>query len=89
MDLPASRRARENLTAGQFAGIEANAKTGAVRVGLAAATKFTAAARLRLEQPAKLAGVGTYRPVMNLKSERDAWIVPLKAGITWIELTSK
>ncbi len=77
------------LDAGQFAGIEANIKTGAVRVGLAAATKFTPAARLRLEQPAKVVGIGTYRPATSLKSERDAWVVPLKGGITWIELNNK
>ena len=77
------------LDAGQFTGLEVNAKTGAVKVGLAAATKVTPLARLRLEQPAKVKGVGTYRPVMNFKSERDALIVPLKAGITWVELTSK
>ena len=50
------------LDAGEFAGVELNAKTGAVRLGLAAATKFTPAARLRIEQPAKVSGVGMYAP---------------------------
>jgi hypothetical protein len=77
------------LDAGQFTNVEVNAITKAVRVGLAAATRYTPAARLRVEQPAKIAGVGTYRPSGALKSERDAFVVPLKAGITWVELAGK
>ena len=77
------------LDAGQFDGVEVNASTGAVRVGLAAATQFTPTAHLRVEQPGKLNGVGTYRPTMLLKSERDAYVVPLKDGTTWVELTTK
>jgi len=77
------------LDAGQFSSVEVNAKTGAVRVALAAATKFTPAARLRIEQPAKVKGVGTCRPATTFKSERDAFVIPLKAGVTWVELISK
>ncbi len=77
------------LDAGQFDGVEVNSKTGAVRVGLAAATQFTPAARLRVEHPAKLNGAGTYHPTTPLQSERDAYVVPLKEGTTWVELTAK
>jgi hypothetical protein len=77
------------LDAGKFASVEVNAKTGVVRLGLAAATKFTPAARLRVEQPAKVNGVGMYGPATALQSEREAYIVPLKAGITWVELTAR
>ncbi|MBZ5498771.1 MAG: hypothetical protein LAP85_20425 [Acidobacteriia bacterium] len=77
------------LDAGKFASLEVNPKTGVVRVGFVPATTFTPAARLRVEQPAKVNGVGTYRPATAFKSERDAYVVPLKTGITWIELIGK
>ena len=77
------------LDAGKFAAVELNAGTGVVRLGLAAATDFTPAARLRVEQPAKVNGVGSYGPAAALRSERDAYVVPLKAGVTWIELTAR
>jgi hypothetical protein len=74
------------LDAGKFESVELNPKTGAVRVGLAPATEFAPTARLRIEQPAGLKGVGTYRPATPLKSERDAYVAPLKNDITWVEL---
>jgi Family of unknown function (DUF5695) len=77
------------LDAGTFESVEVNPKSGAVRVGLSGATRFTPVARLRVEQPAKVTGVGTCHPATTLKSERDAYVVPLKKGITWIDLTSK
>jgi hypothetical protein len=74
------------LDAGTFESVEVNPKTKAVRVGLSGASQFTPQARLRVEQPAKVAGVGTYRPKSTLKAERDAFTVPLKKGTTWVEL---
>jgi hypothetical protein len=75
------------LDAGTFENIEVNAKTGAVRVGFAAATSFTPSARLRVEQPAHKTN-GTYRPVKALQSKRGAWVVPLSREITWLELSA-
>jgi hypothetical protein len=77
------------LDAGHFDGVEVNASTGAIRVGLAVATQFTQMARLRVEQPGKVSGVGIYHPTTPLTSERDAYVVPLTAGTTWVELTPK
>ncbi|PYU77812.1 MAG: hypothetical protein DMG50_29645 [Acidobacteria bacterium] len=74
------------LDAGKFESVEVNSKNGAVRVGLSASTQFTAAAHLRIEQPAKLQGVGIYHPAKTLKIERDAYVVPLEKGTSWIEL---
>jgi hypothetical protein len=74
------------LDAGRFSSIEVNTKTGAVRLGFEAATGFNSKARLRVEQPAKLSGIGTYHPVAKLETERGAYIVPLKAGTTWVTL---
>jgi hypothetical protein len=76
------------LDAGKFQSVEVNPETGTVRVGLADATQFTTEARLRVEQPAKVKGVGTYRPAKQLKVERDAYVVPLSKETTWVELTS-
>lgn len=74
------------LDAAKFERVEVNPKTGMVRVDLAAATAFTPTARLRIEQPADLSGVGTYQPATPLKFERDAYVVPLKKQTTWVEL---
>ena len=73
------------LDAGTFDGIEVNPGSGAVRIGLAAATSFTPAARLRVEQPARIK-TGIYRPIGHLSSERGAFIVPLRTSTTWIDL---
>jgi hypothetical protein len=75
------------LDAGKFEAIELDSKTGTVRVALAA-TQFTPAARLRLEQPAKISGVGAYHPTKQFKVERDAYVVPLGEATTWVELTA-
>jgi hypothetical protein len=74
------------LDAGKFEQVEFDAQAGTVRIGLAPATKFTPAARLRIEQPAKSAAVGKYAPAGDLPSERDAFTVPLQNDITWLEL---
>lgn len=74
------------LDVGRFEAIELNTKTGAVRVGLASATTETPQARLRMEQPAKSVGVGSYRLREQFKQEREAFVIPLKHGLTWVEL---
>jgi hypothetical protein len=74
------------LDSGKFTGLEYNAKTHAVRVALAPATEETPTARLRIQQPAKVAGIDTYHPAEKLEVERDAFVVPLKSGATWVEL---
>jgi hypothetical protein len=77
------------LDAGKFEAIAVDSKTGAVRVGLAAATQFTPEARLRVEQPSKINGVGVYHPAKPFKVERDAYVVPLGVATTWVDLTAK
>lgn len=75
------------LDAGKFETVEVNPKNGRVRVGLSLATRFTPIARLRVEQPASLRGVGRYQPAARLKFERDAFVVPLGKHLTWVELS--
>ncbi len=77
------------LDCGQFESVEANTKTGAIRLALAAATRFTPVARLRMQQPARLPGVGTYRLTKTFAVEREAYLVPLGAATTWVELTTQ
>ena len=77
------------LDAGNFERVDLNSAAGSVRVELAAATPFTSEARLRVEQPAKIDGVGKYRPRGAFKLERGAYTIPLGEKSTWVELTDK
>jgi len=77
------------LDAGQFASVEINLESGVVRLGLAKASAFTRTARLRIEHPARWLGTKIYSPPAGFKNERGAYVVPLRAGITWIELHGK
>jgi hypothetical protein len=74
------------LDAGHFETVTVNLKTRAVRVALAPATIHTETARLRVEQPAHIEGVGAFAPREALKVERGAFDVPLSAQPTWVEL---
>jgi hypothetical protein len=76
------------LDAGAFDSVVLNPATGAVRVGLAGATETTPRGLLRIEQPAKINGVGNYHPASHLQSERGAFVVPLQKQTTWLELNT-
>jgi hypothetical protein len=60
-----------------------------VRLGLAPATEHTSRAFLRIEQPAQVQGVGTFRPVESWGLERGAYVVPLGNGTTEVVLTAR
>jgi hypothetical protein len=77
------------LDSGTFESIEINSRTNQIRVGLAPQTPDAPEARLRVEQPAKVAGAGTYRPRSTLPKERDAYVIALKPVTSWIELTDR
>ena len=53
-----------------------------MRLAFAAADAFTPAARLRIEQPAAVNGVGKYRTARHFEIERDAYVIPLGAAAT-------
>jgi len=74
------------LDAGTFDALEFNPKTATVRVGIAASSEFTHQARLRIEQPAKISGIGTYSPKSSLPLERGAHVVELGPQTAWLEL---
>jgi hypothetical protein len=57
-----------------------------VRVTLSPAGPATPRALLRVEQPARLEGVGDYAPVGDFATERGAWVIPLGDGATEVVL---
>jgi hypothetical protein len=77
------------LDSGPFESLTINPATRAVRVALAPAGSFTPNARLRIEQPAKVTGVGAYAPAQAFASERGAVVVPLGKTATVVELRQK
>ena len=77
------------LDAGTFTSLEVNKKTRAVRVTLSASTANVQIARLRIEQPAKVSGVGAFRPQKQEKVERGAYAVALGKTVKQIELVEK
>jgi hypothetical protein len=77
------------LDAGSFVRAEFNPTTGTVRLTLSAATPFTTSARLRIEQPGKIAGLGQYAPTGALQQERGAYVIPLKGASTTLTLRAE
>jgi hypothetical protein len=67
------------LDAGTFDKVEIDSARKVVRVGLAAATQYVPTARLRVEQPARIADVGTFKAPADL-------VVPLGSQTTWVAL---
>ena len=77
------------LDAGTFERVVVNTRSNVVRVTLSPANEFTPNARLRVQQPAKLPGVGTYAPRQKLVNERDAFTIPLGRSPISIEISHK
>jgi hypothetical protein len=77
------------LDAGKFESVELDSKTGEVRVQLSPADEFTSTARLLIDRPAKLKGVGNYAPVVTLAKERGAYVVPLSTTTTEVKLAPR
>ena len=76
------------LDTGTFDVLEFDPSTGIARVGLSRSNESTSEARLRIEQPAKVSGVGSYLPKPQLNSERCSYLVPLASATTWIQLAA-
>lgn len=74
------------LDAGQFAKVEYNKSNGRVRVYLDPASVHTLNARLRVEQPAEISGIGKYTPRAGFDFEGEAYTIPLNQVVTRIEL---
>jgi hypothetical protein len=74
------------LDAGTFESVSVNTKTHILRAELSPADPYTPQARLRIEQPAKVAGVSSFR-LDHGAQERGGWVIPLSAGSTQVDLT--
>ncbi|HEX6728633.1 MAG TPA: DUF5695 domain-containing protein [Pyrinomonadaceae bacterium] len=77
------------LDAGRFESVSLNKRTNLIRVTLSPADAYTRQARLRVQQPARLTGVGTYVPRRKFVSERDGYTIPLGPSSTLVELTDR
>jgi hypothetical protein len=77
------------LDAGTFDSVEFNSRTHAVRVGLSSANAFWTNARLRVDQPVRVAGIGTYRILEAFTNERGAVTVPLRGTVRWLGLENE
>jgi hypothetical protein len=77
------------LDAGAFESVTINPSTRAVRLTLSPSGPFTPSARLRIEQPAKVAGVAAYATAQTFGVERGALVIPLSGSATIVELTQK
>ncbi len=77
------------LDAGTFESVDVNTRTNAIRIGLSPQTSNTVEARLHLEQPAKLSGVGAYHPRQQFRFERNGYTIPLGKTVKWIDLMAE
>lgn len=75
-----------NLDAGAFQTVEVNAKTHAVRIAIVPGAEDTPQGRLRIEQPAKIDGIGSYHPKQPFTLERGGYTIPLHGDMTVVEL---
>jgi hypothetical protein len=73
------------LDAGTFESVTVDTRTNAVRVTLAPASADTPRARLRVEQPFRPAGAGTYAAATGTL-ERGAYTIALGASPTRVEI---
>jgi hypothetical protein len=74
------------LDSGRFDRLVWNGKTGQVRIALAPAGPFTPQARLRVDQPARIVGVGKFHPAAVSATERGAYVVSLSSSETWVDI---
>jgi hypothetical protein len=77
------------LDSGNFEDVSFNTKTRTVRLNLKPAGLNTSTARLHIEQPAKIPGVGSYKPLRPFVEERNAYTVPLSKAVTTLELRDR
>jgi hypothetical protein len=76
------------LDAGRIRDAVFEENSGELRLTLDGATQDTPAARLHIEQPAKLDGVGRYQPAGSLNLERGAYTIPLRGQPTTVRITT-
>lgn len=76
------------LDSGRFERVTLDAATRAVTLQLAPRDRYTASALLRIEQPAKIDGVGAVVPSERFLKERGGYVVPLGATSVTVHLSA-
>jgi hypothetical protein len=74
------------LDSGRLERVTLDEASGNVELKLAPADTYTASALLRIEQPARVQGVGTIAPLKKLGVQRGAWVVPLGPASVIVQL---
>ncbi len=74
------------MDSGRFARVIFDSSACTVQIELDAANAFTSNALLRIEQPAKITGVGVVRPDRELTTLRGAIVIPLGSARVSIRL---
>ena len=77
------------LDSGQFNRLTWNAKTETLRIALSPKDSFTPQARLHIEQPAHLSGIGDFHPSASFSKERGAYVIDLSTSETMIDLVAQ
>ena len=77
------------LDAGTFEKFQYNIWSKRLKIGLSPASLSTPIARLLIEQPCKIKGIGKFSPREILVFEREGYTVPLSSAIRWVELVQK
>ncbi len=77
------------LDAGTFESVEYDIRKHSVRVILSPKTDVTTVARLRIEQPARISGLGRYTVAGAFQSDAGALSIPLSQSTTTIQLKLK
>lgn len=74
------------LDSGTFEFVKISVPDRSLEIGLESQTPYTRYARLRIEQPASIDGIGSYIPEVFSETERGAFIIPLKQDTVRIRL---
>jgi hypothetical protein len=77
-----------HLDSGTFKAVRMDVNQRSVSIELSPADAATSAALLQIEQPARIAGVGQFRPSASYSQVRGGYLVPLGTSATTVELQS-
>jgi hypothetical protein len=77
------------LDSGKFERVTVDPATKTVEIALAPAVAYTTTALLRLEQPAKIPGVGAIEPEKRFDRVRGAYAIPLQDKSVTVNLTGQ
>ncbi|MFC2168094.1 DUF5695 domain-containing protein [Acidobacteriota bacterium] len=74
------------LDSGSFEAIKINMEDKILELGFSPSTPHTPSARLRIEYPSLIPGIGEFKLKEEWEKERGAFVIPLDYGTTWVRL---